>query len=1149
MKTTKRSALLSVMALFLCLTMLLGTTWAWFTDSVTSSGNKIQAGTLKLDLEMLNKETGAYESIKTSKDPIFNYNLWEPGYTDVKFLKVENEGSLSLKWKAMFVSDEEVSKLAEVIDVYVLPSVTELGYDNLTRDFDGWRRVGTLDQFINTLSETTYGNLLPYSCAYLGIALHMQEEAGNEYQEIGLEAFDIQIVATQMSNEEDSFGPDYDNDAEWGDNLDNENTASAPIVLNENGELTENVTLTGENGITATIPAGTKFKAGTKNANLNVNKLVNSGANITLADNEESKSYDVHIENMANDNESVISIVIAEFLPIGLNMGNYKLYHVENGNTVEMTLVASGSTPIHNTYEYDPATGDVVLHLASFSEVALVADTENAWEGKYDYSWYSASKTELTIANADQLAAFGAIVGGMNEKTRDSFAEKTVKLVSNINIGDLDSENGIVFYPIGYYNNTGSYTKEAGKIGPDGSAVVSGFKTFEGTFDGNGNIISNFYQNTWEMFGDYNDGYSGTPNHYRDGMGLFGKVYGGTVKNLTVYNFSSDGEYTTTGCIAAYADCGATFENIAIVQCNPRVYNIGNGGIVGCVGWYANDPHNEAVTFKNITVDNTNKISALWGSWDVACGGLVGQYYPTSGQSNAIDNAGIKMTNCHVAAQIDVYNDVCANYQYYAYRYAGILIGSVRENIEVDGHVYPNMDGIVAENCTVHFGDWNDYYYCELVANSLASYTHDHQMSRLVQVAKVDVENMKVTDLQGKTTDIPKSGRYNYVVVNGEHATENATCYHFVDGEVWDHKDAGTETVNGETVLKEDKQHIYREFNNLVTGYGWGVTSKGVDDMNGVDILDRLVGDSVDKFTGKAPENVITGSTFKLGDLFSYANNGVAINSQSVIVTVKNLDENGTVKATITPNANDWTTTTIKFTGSGEISITIQDYYYCNPTTITLKVDDLYLVGYINGNDYGCNDDAANMGKYKFDENGKLTVSFEKDSYVFLKTTGNSNWYGTKSLVLTKEAIFYNHNTGSNYQKMLVPAGYEITFTVKVNSDGTLSLDATYGASIMLLIPNSNWKVDNARFAAYVWNDEGNAWFSMLLLEGSTYYCWIPSSYNKIIFCRMTPSNTTNNWNNKWNQTSDLAIPTTGNNCFAVKEGTWDKGGGTWSKK
>ena len=220
MKTTKKSFLMSILALLLCFTMLVGTTFAWFTDSVTSSGNKIRAGTLKLDLEMLNKETGAYESIKTSKDHIFNYDLWEPGYTDVKFLKVENEGSLSLKWKAMFVSDEEVSKLAEVIDVWVKPSVVELAYSTERESIsveNGWRNVGTLDQFINTLSETTYGNLLPYSCAYLGIALHMQEGAGNEYQKIGLEAFDIQIVATQMSNEEDSFGKDYDNDAEWPD--------------------------------------------------------------------------------------------------------------------------------------------------------------------------------------------------------------------------------------------------------------------------------------------------------------------------------------------------------------------------------------------------------------------------------------------------------------------------------------------------------------------------------------------------------------------------------------------------------------------------------------------------------------------------------------------------------------------------------------------------------------------------------------------------------------------------------------------------------------------------------------------------------------------------------------------------------------------
>ena len=148
--------------------------------------------------------------------------------------------------------------------------------------------------------------------------------------------------------------------------------------------------------------------------------------------------------------------------------------------------------------------------------------------------------------------------------------------------------------------------------------------------------------------------------------GLFGKVYGGTVKNLTVNNFSSDGEITTTGAIAAYAD-GATFENIAIFGCNPRVYNIGNGGIVGCVGWYTKGETDKPVTFKNITVDNSNKISALWGTYDAACGGILGQYYPTSGQSSAGKpaNGGIHFENCHVSAIMDVYNDVCGNYQYY----------------------------------------------------------------------------------------------------------------------------------------------------------------------------------------------------------------------------------------------------------------------------------------------------------------------------------------------------------------------------------------------------------------------------------------------------------------------------------------------------
>ena len=101
----------------------------------------------------------------------------------------------------------------------------------------------------------------------------------------------------------------------------------------------------------------------------------------------------------------------------------------------------------------------------------------------------------------------------------------------------------------------------------------------------------------------------------------------------------------------------------------------------------------------------------------------------------------------------------------------------------------------------------------------------------------------------------------------------------------------------------------------------------------------------------------------------------------------------------------------------------------------------------------------------------------------------------------------------------------------------------------LYLTPNSNWKVDNARFAAYFFGN-GEKWVSMTDPDkDGVYEVEIPSGYPNVIFCRMNPSASANNWNNKWNQTADLVIPTNGNNHYTVKAGTWDKGGGTWSKK
>ena len=109
MNHTKKSLISSVVSLILCFTMLLGSTYAWFTDSAISSGNIVQSGNLDVEMywsdTLLAADSTAWKNVEeTDYARIFTYDNWEPGYTDMKILKIENEGSLALKWVAKFVS-------------------------------------------------------------------------------------------------------------------------------------------------------------------------------------------------------------------------------------------------------------------------------------------------------------------------------------------------------------------------------------------------------------------------------------------------------------------------------------------------------------------------------------------------------------------------------------------------------------------------------------------------------------------------------------------------------------------------------------------------------------------------------------------------------------------------------------------------------------------------------------------------------------------------------------------------------------------------------------------------------------------------------------------------------------------------------------
>lgn len=148
--------------------------------------------------------------------------------------------------------------------------------------------------------------------------------------------------------------------------------------------------------------------------------------------------------------------------------------------------------------------------------------------------------------------------------------------------------------------------------------------------------------------------------------------------------------------------------------------------------------------------------------------------------------------------------------------------------------------------------------------------------------------------------------------------------------------------------------------------------------------------------------------------------------------------------------------------------------------------------------------------------------------------------------------IYFDYTTKRLY---VVTAGADYTKVPEQTKEGEepKQEEPEVTEKTLYLKPNANWKKDNARFAAYFFGGTtGEKWVSMTAVGDGTYEAHLPEGYDygcNVIFCRMNPSSTANNWNNKWNQTSDLKAPTDGKNLYTVKENTWDKGGGTWSVK
>lgn len=229
-KSTKCALLLSALSLLMCVSMLIGSTFAWFTDSVTSGNNVIKAGKLDIVMEYWNgtewvdAEGKVLEFQKASTDAGSEV-LWEPGCTyELPKFRVRNVGNLAAKIliKLNGVTGDE--KLMEAIDLTTTIS-------NMPESVLNGSQGAQLGQFNNTTFSPMYGtpdgtiifdwslmgagNVSPNSghtdtSPEFTISGHMKEEAGNEYQGLMIQGISITVLATQEVYEYDSFGREYD---------------------------------------------------------------------------------------------------------------------------------------------------------------------------------------------------------------------------------------------------------------------------------------------------------------------------------------------------------------------------------------------------------------------------------------------------------------------------------------------------------------------------------------------------------------------------------------------------------------------------------------------------------------------------------------------------------------------------------------------------------------------------------------------------------------------------------------------------------------------------------------------------------------------------------------------------------------------------
>lgn len=678
--TTKKALLMSVISLLLCCSMLIGTTFAWFTDEVKSGVNQILAG--NLDVEVYNSLTVGENKVGSSTMLFDEITYWEPGVVAYENLTVANLGTLALKYQLSVNFDKATTNangdtLAKVLKV----GFVEGGIQSTTREgaltevnkwlpLESFVQSGKLDSVAQDLTAAktsdSYGIVIWWEPSSIDNEFNMNNENKGKIMSIEL---GIKLVATQLTAEDDSFGPDYDAGAPWLSLADTswydpadpqteytlytpEELAGLALLVNGNGA---------KSASSAVSFQGVTIKLG---SDIDLNNQpwtpIGNGAN-GFHGTFDGNGHTVYNLNVSADTS-------AGLFGYALNGGNVKNLNIENAfvtaNDYAGAVMGRGYTDIDNChvknvtvittpyltgegiYDGGAKAGGVIgqvlegsgntvtncsatnVKIYGFRDIGGVAGmihNNNSASGN------TATNVTLGYILFDQITAdknenAGAIYGRVQASAtvspaKDSAENQDYTLVyvvyDAISLKSLaNAVNQYSNYERPFEGETVLLLNDVDLGGMEWTPIGDyrfSANRFCGTFDGQGHTISNFKITKKTDKNDAN----------KSSYGFFGNMEG-TVKNLTVANAS----------VSSYAYCGAlvgrlnsgTLENCHVVNSNVAPSYWQGGIMVGQV--------NGNVTVKNCTVTG----STITGK--SALGGMFG---PTTA-----DKSDMLFENCTV---------------------------------------------------------------------------------------------------------------------------------------------------------------------------------------------------------------------------------------------------------------------------------------------------------------------------------------------------------------------------------------------------------------------------------------------------------------------------------------------------------------------